>query len=312
MVKNLQCRKCGFDPWVGKIPWRRERLPTPVFLPGDSHGQRGLAGCSPRGRKESDTPERLKNHRATAQAIKFKTERNEGGACDFSGKEGEGSREGEARSLGDGASPALTSCLRQRPLPKCCPLPGEAWCLLRVSVRCHPTRPVQSLAVSVGLHCSARLLSGLLVFSLPACLPRVVLRQCLTACVSACFKALMGCLGSRVKVRGHAPACLALACPLISSWGCSLPLTPSSPTGSSLSLNVPLTDTHAHTHVCTHTGPDIWTHNLHARPWMPHESHFMLETARMVGPAVISISAKVLEALEWPAESLRSRSRQVP
>ena len=39
----LQCRS-GFDPWVGKIPWRREWLPTPVFLPGEFHGQRSLAG----------------------------------------------------------------------------------------------------------------------------------------------------------------------------------------------------------------------------------------------------------------------------
>jgi len=29
-----QCRRCGFDPWVGKIPWRRKWQPTPVFLPG--------------------------------------------------------------------------------------------------------------------------------------------------------------------------------------------------------------------------------------------------------------------------------------
>jgi len=36
----------GFDPWVRKIPWRRARLPTPVFLPGESHGQRSLAGYS--------------------------------------------------------------------------------------------------------------------------------------------------------------------------------------------------------------------------------------------------------------------------
>ena len=35
----------GFDPSVGKIPWRRERLPTPVFLPRESHGQRSLADC---------------------------------------------------------------------------------------------------------------------------------------------------------------------------------------------------------------------------------------------------------------------------
>ncbi|XDA86191.1 hypothetical protein R6Z07F_015941 [Ovis aries] len=34
----------GFDPWVGKIPWRRKWPPTPVFLPGESHGQRSLVG----------------------------------------------------------------------------------------------------------------------------------------------------------------------------------------------------------------------------------------------------------------------------
>ena len=40
-----QCRRrkrCGFDPWVGKIPWRRAWQPTPVFLPGESHGQKSL------------------------------------------------------------------------------------------------------------------------------------------------------------------------------------------------------------------------------------------------------------------------------
>ena len=45
----LQCRRCGFDPWVGKIPWRRAWQPTPVFLPEESHGQRSLAGYSPEG-----------------------------------------------------------------------------------------------------------------------------------------------------------------------------------------------------------------------------------------------------------------------
>ena len=44
--------KPGFDPWVRKIPWRRERQPTPVFLPGASHGQRSLAGYSPQGGKQ--------------------------------------------------------------------------------------------------------------------------------------------------------------------------------------------------------------------------------------------------------------------
>ena len=44
-VKNLPAiQRPGFDPWVGKISWRRERLPTPVFFPGDFHGQRRLAG----------------------------------------------------------------------------------------------------------------------------------------------------------------------------------------------------------------------------------------------------------------------------
>ena len=35
---HLQCRRPGFSPWDGKIPWRREWQPTPVFLPGESHG----------------------------------------------------------------------------------------------------------------------------------------------------------------------------------------------------------------------------------------------------------------------------------
>ena len=52
-----QCRRhkrYGFSPWVGKIPWRRKRLPAPVFLPGESHGQRSLVGYSPWGRKVLD------------------------------------------------------------------------------------------------------------------------------------------------------------------------------------------------------------------------------------------------------------------
>ena len=55
----LACRRPGFEPWVGKIPWRREWLPTPVLLPGDSHGQRSLVGYSLWGRRESDTTEQL-------------------------------------------------------------------------------------------------------------------------------------------------------------------------------------------------------------------------------------------------------------
>ena len=40
-------KRCGFHPWVGKIPWRRAWQPTPVFLPGESHGQRSLEGSRP-------------------------------------------------------------------------------------------------------------------------------------------------------------------------------------------------------------------------------------------------------------------------
>ena len=48
---TCQCRRRGFYPWVGKIPWRRKWQPTPVFLPGKSHGQRGLVGYSPWGHR---------------------------------------------------------------------------------------------------------------------------------------------------------------------------------------------------------------------------------------------------------------------
>ena len=56
LVKALpamrSCRRHKFDPWVGKISWRRTWKPTPLFLPGESHGQRSLAGNSPWGHKE--------------------------------------------------------------------------------------------------------------------------------------------------------------------------------------------------------------------------------------------------------------------
>ena len=60
-VKVSACngRRPKFDPWVGKIPWKRKWQPTPVFLPGESHGRRSLVGYSPQGRKKSDTTERL-------------------------------------------------------------------------------------------------------------------------------------------------------------------------------------------------------------------------------------------------------------
>ena len=61
VVKNLPAnavdlKRSRFDHWVGKI-CRRAWQPTPVFLSGESHGQRSLAGCSPQGLKESDMTE---------------------------------------------------------------------------------------------------------------------------------------------------------------------------------------------------------------------------------------------------------------
>ena len=53
---SCKCRRCGFDPLVGKISWRRKWQHTPVFLPGKSYGQ-NLAGYSPCGLEESDMTE---------------------------------------------------------------------------------------------------------------------------------------------------------------------------------------------------------------------------------------------------------------
>ena len=56
-LKGLSSSSSRFPPWVGKISWRREWLPTPVFLPGEFHGPRSLAGFSPCSHKESNTTE---------------------------------------------------------------------------------------------------------------------------------------------------------------------------------------------------------------------------------------------------------------
>ena len=55
--KHLQCRRTVSDLWLRKIPWRRDWPPTPVFLPGEFHGQRSLVGYSPGGHKELDMTE---------------------------------------------------------------------------------------------------------------------------------------------------------------------------------------------------------------------------------------------------------------
>ena len=54
---TCQCKKCRFDSWVGKIPWSRKWQPTPVFLPGNFHGQRSLVRYSPWGHKKSNMTE---------------------------------------------------------------------------------------------------------------------------------------------------------------------------------------------------------------------------------------------------------------
>ena len=62
VVKNLpanagDAKRLRFDFWVEKIPWKRAWQPTPVFLSGESHGERNLAGYNPLGRKELDMTE---------------------------------------------------------------------------------------------------------------------------------------------------------------------------------------------------------------------------------------------------------------
>ena len=61
MVKNLPAMRedLGSIPELGRFPWRKEQLPTPVFLPGEFHGQRSLAGYRPWGYKELDMIEGL-------------------------------------------------------------------------------------------------------------------------------------------------------------------------------------------------------------------------------------------------------------
>ena len=63
LSSKCQCRIHGFSPWAGKSPWRRAWLPTPVFLPGDSHEQRSLVGYSPWGHTESDTTEQQNSNK---------------------------------------------------------------------------------------------------------------------------------------------------------------------------------------------------------------------------------------------------------
>ena len=79
MVKHLSANEGenGLDPWVGKTPWRRKWHPTLIFLPGESHGQRSLAGYSPWGHKRvghdltTKTPPRTHPRQLNFNSVKF-------------------------------------------------------------------------------------------------------------------------------------------------------------------------------------------------------------------------------------------------
>ena len=60
-------KRHGFDPWVRKLPWRRKWQPTPVFLPGEFHGQSSLVGYSPWGCDKLDTTEATEHSREVKQ-----------------------------------------------------------------------------------------------------------------------------------------------------------------------------------------------------------------------------------------------------
>ena len=70
VIKNLPAnfrdiRDVSLIPGLQRFPWRRAWQPTPVFLPGESHGQKSLGGYSPGGLKESDMSEKLSTHTCT-------------------------------------------------------------------------------------------------------------------------------------------------------------------------------------------------------------------------------------------------------
>ena len=66
---EVQCGRPGFSSWVGKILWRREWQPIPVLLPGESHGQRSLAGYHLWGHGESDLTEGATNAQRNIQGL---------------------------------------------------------------------------------------------------------------------------------------------------------------------------------------------------------------------------------------------------
>ena len=69
--QNRRCKGLRFICWVKKIPWRRKWLPTLVFLPGELHGQRSLAGYSPCDGKDSDMTERACRHTSVCRELQI-------------------------------------------------------------------------------------------------------------------------------------------------------------------------------------------------------------------------------------------------
>ena len=71
-----RCKRCRFEPWVRKIPWRRKWQPAPVFLPGESHGQRSLVAMVHRIEKSRTRLKRLStNIRVFIMLYIYKTTR---------------------------------------------------------------------------------------------------------------------------------------------------------------------------------------------------------------------------------------------
>ena len=79
----LQCGRPGFDPWVGKIPWRRKWQPTPVLLPGESHGRRSLGGST--GLQRVDFTFTFRKLKSQVMQSKKKKKNAEESECIFQG-----------------------------------------------------------------------------------------------------------------------------------------------------------------------------------------------------------------------------------
>ena len=110
---TCQCRKCrrpGFNPCIGKIPWKKAWPPTPVFMPGESHGQRSLMGYGPCSYKELDTTEATQ-HSVTSCTQSFLVAQRKESPVNAGDARDMGSVSGSGRSPGGGnGNPLQYSC----------------------------------------------------------------------------------------------------------------------------------------------------------------------------------------------------------